>query len=252
MNKLIASLTLLAMTLPVGALAQPDDRPRDRPDRAEDRVERERGEDREKDGDRDGDRRRFQHREPLPVDQVDEAIATIRAIHGDDEVHWLERIEKQAETEPEKAARHLSRYPRIREMMKSRKNNPEEFELLKKQSQRMRALFGKIRDLKRAQRENDQAGVDELKPQVRERIEQVFQVRLQLKELEIRQIREKLAAAQNELEQAEAELADIKADGESLIDEKMNEILTSKPRGRRGDGNRRDRSEREDRPERED
>ena len=262
MNKLTHLLILLALTLPVSAFAQPEgEGPGERPDRERpqhrergdnpergDRSERP-GEHNRSDG-RDYDRDRDAKREPLSVDQVQEALDTLRAMHGDTTPSWMERIEKQAQEDPEAAAKSLSRFPRIREMMDARKHRPEEFALHINQGQLMRELFPLIRKLKQAQRDEDQAVFEELKPQVRERIEQLFQVRLELKELEIKGIREKLA-------EAEAELAEIKSDSESLVDKKMQEILTGK--GHRGPREGGDRDEREgderrpkpDRPERE-
>ena len=258
MNKLIAILTLFTLTLSFNALAQPEVGPPDRPGQ-EREFQRDRGErsnrperperpdgDRPRTGERDGERGDWRgKREPLSVDQVEEAIATIRAMHGEANPSWLQRIEAQAKENPEEAAKHLSRFPRIHEMMDARKNNPEEFELHTQQSRLMRELFGKVRELRQAQKQEDPAKVDELRPQVRERVEQIFQVRLELKELEIRQIREKLA-------EAEQELTEIKADSDKLIDEKMNELMQRGigPRGPREEGERREREERRPKPDR--
>jgi hypothetical protein len=255
MNKLTTLLILLALTMPMGALAQPngDGPPRDRPDRdrseQRDRGDRDRergrpGGERDRDGDRPG------KREPLSVDQVEEALATLRAMHGDKLPSWMERIEKQAKEDPEAAAKSLSRFPRIREMMEAREHRPEEFALQAKQGQLMREVFPLVRELKQAQRDEDQDKINELKPQIRERIEKLFQVRLELKEIEIQRIREKLA-------RAEKELSEIEADSDSLIDQKMEEILAGKgPRGPREGGDRGEKGERDerrpkpDRPER--
>eukprot|EP00752_Nemacystus_decipiens_P014520 g12929.t1 len=235
-------------------LAQSADGPRDRPDgerpqqrergeRPGDRAERSGDRDRNRLGDRDGDRDsdRSSRRGSLSVDQIDEAIATLRAMHGDNTPSWLSRIEEQAKEDPEEAAKRLSRFPRIRDMMESRKNRPEEFALQTKQSQIMRELFPIVGDLRKAQSEGDQAKIDELKPQVRERIEQLFQVRLELKSFEIERIREKLAKAQQEL-------IDIQTDREALIEEKLAEILSGKRQRDRREGD--DRPERPERPDR--
>ncbi|MBX2851045.1 MAG: hypothetical protein KTR15_04780 [Phycisphaeraceae bacterium] len=248
MNKLATLMTLIALTLPVSSLAQPDDGPHDRPDR--DRSQqRERGDrsdrsgERGWSGDRDGNRS-GKKRQSLSVEQVQEALDTLRAMHGDAAPPWMERFEKQAKEDPEAAAKSLSRFPRIREMMEARKHRPEEFALQSKQGQLMREVYPRVRELKQAQRDNDQAKIDELKPQIRERIEKLFQVRLQMKELEIKRIREKLAAA-------EQELTSIQADSDKLIDKKMEDILSGKgPRGHREGGDRGDRDERRPKPDR--
>lgn len=255
MNKITTLLILLALILPVSALAQPEDegqadRPdRERPQHRERGDNPERGERSERPGERDRpggrDFGRDSKHEPLSVDQVQEALDTLRAMHGDATPSWMQRVEQQAKEDPEAAAKSLSRFPRIREMMDARKHRPEEFALHSKQGQLMREVFPLVRKLKQAQREEDQAKVDELKPQIRQYIEQLFQVRLELKELEIKGIREKLA-------EAEGELAEIKSDSESLVDEKMQEILTSKHRGPRDrdDRDERERDERGPKPQR--
>ncbi|MGB1123703.1 MAG: hypothetical protein ACPG4Q_00735 [Phycisphaeraceae bacterium] len=257
MNKLISILTLLALTLTVSMHAQPGDGPRERPDRDRE-SQRERGDRPDRPGDRfrpgdrehprDGERgERPGKREPLSVDQIEEALETVRAMHGDATPPWIKGIEKLVKEDPEAAAKALSRFPRIRDMMHARKNKPEEFALHTKQSLLMRELLPMVRELKQAQKQDDQAKVDELKPKVREHITQLFQHRLKLKELEIKQIRAKLAAA-------EKELVDIQADSEALIDEKMNEIMTSTgPRGPREEGDspkRDDHGPKSDRPDR--
>lgn len=183
-------------------------------------------------GDRDRDNERPGKRDPITVNEIGQAIATLRAMHGDGEPAWLKRIEAQAKENPEEAAKSLSRFPRIRDMMHARENKPEEFELNTRQSRLMRELLPKVRELKEAQREGDQAKVDELRPQIREYVTKLFQIRMELKELEITKIREKL-------KRAEQELAEIQADGDSLVDEKMEEIMTGTgPRGPREAGTR--------------
>ena len=247
MNKLITLLTLLAFTLPMGVFAQPDDGPRERPDRerGEQRDRSDRPGDRGRPGDREGDRDRSGNREPLSPEQIEEAIATIRAMHGDAEFPWLQRIEAQLEKNPEEAAKRLARFPRLRELMDARQNRPKEFALQSRQGQLMREVFPMVRELRQAQANEDQAKVDELKPQIRERIKELFEIRMAMKEYEIKRMRDKLA-------KAEDELAEIQADSESLIDEKMNDILAGKgPRGPREDGDRPDRDGRS-KPDRDD
>ena len=229
MNKLTTLLILAALMLPVSAHAQPQDGSRERPNRAEQRdpERNDRPGERFRPEERDGDRDRPSKREPLSVEQLDEALATLRAMNGEANPAWLERIENQAKENPEEAARRISRFPRIREMMEARKHHPDEFALQSKQGQLMREVFPMVREVREAQANDDQDKVNELTPQIRERIKQLFEIRMAMKEIEIKQIREKLA-------RAEKELGEIQADRESLIDEKMNDILAGKgPRGPR-------------------
>lgn len=244
MNKLITLPILLALVLPISALAQPDDGPRERPDR--DRSEqRERGDrpgDRGRPGDRDGDRQRYGSRGSIEVEQVEEAIATVRAMHSDAELPWLDSIEKLAKENPEEAAKRLSRYPRLRDMMHARKHKPEEFELQSRQSQLMRELFPLVREVRQAKQAEDETKVKDLREQLRERFVALFEVRLKLKEIEIERIRKRL-------KDAEIELAEIKADSDKLIDDKLNELIErgGKARGPREDGQRPERPDRDDR-----
>lgn len=259
MNKLTTLFTLLALTLTMSAVAQPDEGPRDRPDRGDRAEQRERGDrsgdrERARPGEREGKGKGSGQREPLTADQVDEALATLREMHGDKLPQWMQRVEQQAEEDPEKAAKSLSRFPRIREMMEARKSRPAEFALQSRQGQLMREVLPMVRDVRRAQANNDQAKVDELTPRIREKIENLFQVRLELKEFEIKRMREKLA-------KAEKELTEIQADSESLVNEKMQDIMSGKgplgprdkadgERGDRGDGPRDGRPPKPERDER--
>ena len=236
MKKLALILTLVALSLPTVALAQPgtdagsdrDRKPmRDRADRHSDR--------------RGSDRQRSSSREPISVDQIEQAIVTLRAMHPEAKLPWLERIERLAEENPEEAAKQLSRYPRLRELMETRQNRPAEFKLHMQQSQLMREMFPLARAIRQAREQEDQAKVDELRPQLRERFDALFQVRLKLKEIEIERMRDRL-------QEAEKELAQIKADGPSLVDQRMNELIErGGPAGPRGEGkSRSDRSDKSD------
>lgn len=239
MKKCPLLLLLFALGLPISVFAQPDhdrDAPRDRPaqhDRDErhndrpDRPDRPRHDDRQ---DQDRPQRPGPH-EAISVEQIDEAIATLRAMHPDTKLNWLERLEKMAKDNPEEAAKRLSRFPRLGELMDLRQNKPEAFELHATQSRLMREFFPLVRQARQAQQEEDQAKADELKAQLREHIEQLFEVRLKLKAFEIERIRK-------QLHEAEEELAKIKGDRDKLIDEKLNELMQ--------------RSERPDKPERPD
>jgi predicted negative regulator of RcsB-dependent stress response len=233
MTKFTAVLIVTALLLPLGSLAQPEDGPRpQRPDRdrAEQRERGDRSGDRFERGDRRGDRDWHSRRKSIDVEQIEEAIATLRAMHPDTKLGWLDRIEKLAEEDPKEAARQLSRFPRLRELMDAREKRPAEFKLQAQQSRVMREVFPLVRQLRIARQQDDQAKIDELRPSLRKHIETLFEVRLKLKEIEIERIRKQLAKAESELEE-------IKSDADTLIDEKMKELMVGKgPRGpREGD-----------------
>ena len=233
MNKLPFILMLFAFVLPISASAQPD-RGQERPrDRATQRDRADRPGERVRDSDRPERPPHHGKHEPITVEQIGDAIATLRAMHPNAKLGWLERVEKMAEEKPEEAAKRLSRFPRLRELMAMRKDRPAEFELHATQSRLMREVFPLVREIREVQEQEDEAKITELKGKLRERIEQLFEVRLKLKEFEIKRIRK-------HLERAEQELAKIKADSDTLIDEKMNELMSkgSRPRGPREDGER--------------
>lgn len=264
MNKLITILTLVVLALPVSTLAQPDDdraprerpSPRERGDREGRPGDRERPSDRfrpgDRDRDRDGDRQRSTQRATITVEQIPQAIATLRDMHSEPYPEWIERIETKAEKDPEEAARKLSIFPRLAQLMEMREERPEEFQLHAGQSKLMREIFKQVRQIREALRNGDQVKVDELKPQLREKMEAAFDFRLKIKQIEIEHERRKLA-------DRERELAEIRSDRDALIDQKMEEMLTRSV-GRRGPREGSDRPGRErpnregpapDRPERE-
>ena len=253
MNKLANILLLTALALPMSAYAQPGERgPGNRPDRdgpphQRDQRPGERGERPDRgEHNRDAPRRG----EPIPVEMIDEAIATLRELHPEMKPGWLEQIEKLAEEKPEEAAKRLARFPRIREMMDARKNRPAEFELHSKQSKLMREVFRLVREFHNAKEQGDQAKMDELQPQIRERFETLFQIRLKMKEIEIQRMREKIKHAEEELQKIESE-------SDALIDQKMKEMMERAPKSpREGEGdkprpNRPDRQRPDQKPDRE-
>lgn len=177
---------------------------------------------------------------------MDDAIATIREMHPD--TPWLKRVSALADKDREKAALELGRFPRILSLIDSRKNRPEEFAAHIQQGKLMRAVFPLIGKYREANRNDDQAKMDELRPQIREHVKQVFEIRLEMKRLAIKK-------NEQELEQARKELNDLEAAKEALIDEKLMEMLNRSNRGPRGGDNDDRRRERDadrrggDRPE---
>jgi|GEM_PF-2330303 len=236
MNKLAHLLLLTALALPCGVYAQPGERgPGNRPDRDGPPHHRDqRPGDRPEQGERGerGDQNRDKPRraEAIPVEMIEEALATLRELHPDTKPGWLDQIEKLAEDKPEEAAKRLARFPRIREMMDARKNRPDEFALHSKQSTLMREAFRLVREYHQAKGQENQEKMDELEPQIRERFEALLQIRLKMKEIEIKRMREKIKRAEEELQKIEAE-------SDALIDQKMKEVMERAPRSpRSGEG----------------
>lgn len=249
MNKRCLQLVLiLGLALPGTALCQPDGPPAGRddgppPERREGRGDRERG-DRERRGERDWGG----EREPIPVELVPEALDTLRELHP--EGPFTERLAKTAEEDPAEAAKHLGRYPRILELIEMRKNSPEAFALHVEQAKVMRETFHKLREYHEARRNEDQEAMAKLRPQIREKVERVFDLRIEMKQMEIERMKKEIA-------EAEADLEKIIEGKEDEIIRRLEEMLERRwgdRRPRRGgdDEDRpRDRERRdEDRPER--
>ena len=232
-------LMMIALGLPGVALAQPGERgpgPRGEgegppPERREDRPDRERGE-------RDGER--WPERQPIPVELVDEALATIREMHPG--ASWLERIDALVKDNREEAAKQLGYFPRILEMIDARANRPEEFALHIQGAAMMREFFMLRRAYYEAKRAEDQASMDELRPQVREKVEQLFDMRIKMEQMKIDRMKADLA-------KAEEKLAKVIEGKEAEIDKQTEESLERDWGRRRGGEEGGDRRRERDQPE---
>lgn len=226
-------LLIAALCLPTVALGQPGERdpgPRGDgpPERRGDRPERDRR------GDHEDREDRWGEREPVPIELVKPALATIRELHPG--APWLERIEQLIEEDREEAAKALGRFPRILELIETRKSRPEEFALHVKNGALMREIFSMVRDYRVAKRDEDQATMDALRPQIREKTEAVFDIRIKIEQMKIERMKRELAEAEGELEA-------IIAGREGEIDKRMHDMLDRawerRRRGSDNDGGRR-------------
>lgn len=246
---LTTAALLAALSLPLATQAQPqtDGNQRPRAERTE-RAESDRGE-RDQRSDRAERRERLlreraertervapddrPHRperlnpERLNPEQLEEALATLRELHGDNPPAWIKRIERSIEDKPEEAARRLSHFPRIQELVEMRKNNPEAFALHVKQVGLSRDIVPLSIKLRRASAANNNQLADELREQLRERVRGVFEVRLEMKRQEIERQRTRLRAA-------EQELIELQNKSDELIEEKLQEIESRPLRRPRG------------------
>ncbi|MEM6260379.1 MAG: hypothetical protein AAGI37_19050 [Planctomycetota bacterium] len=242
MHRLITTLILLALTPPVSTFAQPEDDERTPRERVRERMEQ-RERERQRDGDRPGrpdrDRGRDRDREPLTEEQVADALATLKDMHAEPYPRWLTGIEVLAAESPEDAAQRLARFPRIRELMDMRENRPEEFGLHATQAKTMRSVFPLVKEIREAQEAEDQDKVEMLKTDLRDRMTQLFEIRLEIKAIEIQRKREQLAKEDERIQE-------LRANRDTLIDEKMQEMLTGTagPRGPHRDPEHGDRPER--------
>ncbi|MGB0767442.1 MAG: hypothetical protein ACPGYV_07005 [Phycisphaeraceae bacterium] len=217
MKRCLAILLLAALCLPGNTSAQPaqgGDGPR---------ADRERPGLHERPADRRGEREPTRRGEPLDIDRLEDALDTLRALHPDTKVGWIGRLEQLAENNPNEAARRIARYPRIKELMEAREKRPEEFRLHQQHAGLMREVFPLVRKIRQAQNRQDLQQVQALTPELRKHIEGLFDVRLQLKQLDIERMRERLRRAEQEIEQ-------IAADSETLIDQRLRDMLDADPK----------------------
>lgn len=240
-KQLLLLLMTLGLSLPCTAWAQddgpgrgpgprPDGREGPPPDAREGRGER-------------GPNKPDEERKPIPLELVKEALDTIKEMHP--EARWLERIEQLIENDPAEAAKHLGGFPRILELIDARRNHPDEFKLHVQLASLMREIFPMVGEYRRARHDQDQAKMDELRPKVKQKVEQIFDLRTQIEQMKVDRMKEELARAEDELDK--------------LIDNREEEILKQlenmldrewgrRPRG--DDGERRGETPQGDRPPR--
>jgi len=221
MNKLAQLALVFALCLPAVANAQPDERgPRRGPDDNGPRGQQPEGP--EHRGGPPG------HDTPLTAETVAEAIDTLRELHGDNVPDWIDRIQQAADNNPEEAARRIARFPRIAELIETRRNHPEEFQLYVQQTQHMRSLMQTHRAMANAIERQDQEAIQALRPQIREHYEALFDIRIQMQRIEIQRMRE-------HLERAEAELQELAENREQLINQRMEQAEQGRHGGPRGE-----------------
>jgi len=179
---------------------------------------------------------RFQSKNPLPPERVQEAIAALREMHGENQPEWMKDLEELAQQDPAEAARRLSRFPNIIEVIDAHANRPEEFKLYIRQSTLMRQIFPLIKEYREAQREENAVKLEEIRPQIRECVRGLLENRVELKRMEIERIR-------LQLKEAEEDLAKIENSSEELIEQKVKEMLEQRPRRPRPDEGQGDRPE---------
>lgn len=213
---------MLMLALTESATGQPVDEGDDRPNQQEvrDRIRnRDRGQGPEHHREHDGEKhqRRPRGRQQLPIDRIDEAIDTIRELHGGNPPPWMKKIEKAVDEKPEAVAKRLSSFPRIMQLMDARQNDPERFALHARHATNTRQLLKKVQGIRKAMKNGDEEKLAKLRPALRQHVEAIFEVRMEMKRLEIERQRKTVANAERELEKLVSE-------GPELINQKLKEL----------------------------
>lgn len=249
-------MLLLTLALAGPALAQPGEpgAPEGDRERLRQRVEERRGdgdqapdqgrvgrEDRGERGERErgGDGR--PDRPSIRPEDVELALTVLAEFRPE----TAEELRELAKQDPQAAADRIARaFPRIRDFIQMKQDEPERFELHLRSMRAMREAWPLYREFFEAHRDGDEAKKAELRPKLREHVATMFDIRLEMRRLEIEQLRAQI----QELERAVQELED-PARRDAAIDKKLEEDLNpdrwrGRSDGREGD-ERRDRDERE-------
>lgn len=160
----------------------------------------------------------------MPVERIEEAFETIRAMHPDGLPRRLEALERAIKENPEAATRAVNRFPRLYELMEMRKHRPDEFQLHVSQMSHTRKAFRLVRQMHEARREGDDVQAKQLREALREEVHNIFTARLEIKRIEIERFKQRV-------QKAEQELATLQAEQEALIDKKLAELEQRGPGG---------------------
>jgi len=251
-KRLLPLVLLLAAVFAGPALAQPgqerpprDDEREQYRERMRQRAEEQRGEDaprqaegRDDRGERGGDGR--PDRPAIRPEDIEIALQVLAEFRPD----TAEELRELAKQDPQAAAERIARaFPRIREFIQMKHEEPRRFDLHLQSMRTMREAWPLYRAYHEARRENNEQKMAEIRGQLREHVATMFDIRLELRRLEIEQLRKQL----QELEEGVKELEDPERRRE-LVDQKLNEDLNpdrDRWRGKPEDDKENDRPERE-------
>ncbi len=224
---------------PGQADGSPPERRRGRPGEGE----ADRGDRPDRGGRGDWDRGRDGSRWRLTPEQLDEAIAIVEQVNPE----LAESLRAARRDSVEAAIRQIAEeFPNIYELMRMREEEPERFDLHVQSLQVMRASGPLFRQLRQAQQDGDEAQIAELSEQLRESIATMFDIRMQLRQLEIEDLRRRITELEEKLEEDSARRDD-------AIAERLEMILEGRfgrgPREGRGGERRGPRGDDEDRPD---
>lgn len=214
----LAAVMSLAST---HATAQPDrerggerDRPEermesDRPPHAERMDAPDRGADHGE-----GRRGPFGDRAPLSDEQAEAALEVIELIYPES----AEQMRANWKEDPDQVKRMLDRrFPRVRYMLSLKERNPEMYELriaditLTRQSEQL------VRQMREAKKADDEKAFDDHRDALEDVIEEHFDVRQEIREIELEWLRERL-------ERMEEEVDDRARDKRDLIEQRLLEL----------------------------
>ena len=172
-----------------------------------------------------GDFERGERPWQLSPDELGDAIELIERINP----RLAESLRETQEESPERAVRRIAEEaPRTYELLRMRAEEPDRFALHMQSMRVMQATWPLVRQLRQAQRDEDQPKIDELTEQMRASMETLYDIRLKLRELEIQELRDQLEA----LEARHAQDRDRRSEH---IASRLDDILNGNMGRRRGD-----------------
>jgi DNA repair exonuclease SbcCD ATPase subunit len=158
------------------------------------------------------------HVEPLDEAQTEALLDFLREYNP----QMAERFTDAMKHNPERVRRALAMvYPRYRELMELREENPELYELRREDLLLARESRELVRELQQVRRADGEAEAERIRERLRDVVTRHFEVRQALRERELEQLERRLEALRDELEQRREER-------DELIEQRLEE-LTGRP-----------------------
>ena len=137
----------------------------------------------------------------LTQEQMPQAIAIVERLKPE----LAEQLRQAAEESPRQAAALIrDQFPRLYELLRIQREDPDRFELHVQSIIVMRQMFSLMREYRQAKEQDNQEAVAQLRTQLRTHIEQMYDIRMRQHDLEIQQLEAQLAERRQRREDAMA------------------------------------------------
>lgn len=156
----------------------------------------------------------------LTAQDLEAALAILDEIQPE----LAQRFRAIAEEDADRAVRVLNeRFPRVVEMLQMQRDNPDRFALHVRSMNIMRTMRPRMRTYREAAKAEDDQAIADARAAIRENIEALFDIRLELRLMEIQDLRDQIA-------ELEAQLEDHRNQRDTLIDEQTDGFTNSRGR----------------------